>query len=360
MAVELAQHDLNALLGLESKAIQGGMPLNTSGIRVLQHFQDMTSFTLGSRQLSCNLQGIVGNAALNRPYLMHIVLAVSSLHLKKTTSETALPLKRQQLAVAGAEHWQTGLRMYQAALSQQCEAGTFSGQDFDSMVAASFLSIVFTFALDDEIAPGAFGSDDSPGAWDHILSHMAVIRGFRALDCIHGGAIPSDSAWLPIMQGTDDHKHTYTDKAQGIDGLPVAFVDLCGLTPDSTEASNPYHKIVRHLSPLLRAGLRNETTKLLAFVGRVWAQLQPLLSQGDSRSLLLTAWWLTLMRQVDQWWVAARAQTETIAIVNYLSTSSDALIQALLVFPASSGTADFSWIWNPQYSRPLPGASSTH
>jgi hypothetical protein len=88
-----------------------------------------------------------------------------------------------------------------------------------------------------------------------------------------------------------------------VDGLPVAFVDLCDLDSASTNENNEYHYILRLLTPLLclEPNLEN-FTKLIAFSGRVWPHFQPLILRKDPRGLLLVAYWFATLRQLEDQW----------------------------------------------------------
>jgi hypothetical protein len=134
-----------------------------------------------------------------------------------------------------------------------------------------------------------------------------------------------------------------------VDGLPLAFVELCDLDSTSTNENNEYHYILRLLTPLLCLDPNSENfTKLIAFSGRTWPYFQPLILRKDPRGLLLVAYWFATLRQLDdQWWLTLRARSECIAIVTYLAQLHDPKIDALLAYPASFGQADLSYIWDP-------------
>jgi hypothetical protein len=126
--------------------------------------------------------------------------------------------------------------------------------------------------------------------------------------------------------------------------LLPAFVRMCNLDASSCAANNPYHTIVRALTPLLlhMRGTSLRFGPVIAFGGRCWTAFRPLLQRKDERALLLLAYWLVLLGQCDQWWMSTRARTECAAIVYYLSNVADVaseVVRALLVYPASFGAA---------------------
>ena len=176
---------------------------------------------------------------------------------------------------------------------------------------------------------------------------MAMTGGFRALPPDLGDGV---SEWIPVLKGSDDAHGSFSDKSPGTNGIPEAFLSVCGLDDDELRENNPYHKILRQLAPLLRmAPSPNNMNKLLGFSGRTWVDFRPLLERKDQRALLLFAWWLALLGQVDEWWITTRARTACMAVVHYLSATKDPRVQALLVYPASPDSTDYTWIWGGDY-----------
>lgn len=335
MSVDLLHTDLNMLLAGDHSA----SPLSqaTRNVRILQHFQATTYLTLGGPRYTKVFQSSVKDKAWELPYLMHMTLAVSCAHLKRLFSKDLNAGLHQRYAIAEALHWQSGLQLYRESLTAQAH-------DFDGTITATFLSIIFTFALDDEIPQDSYAVDD-PEKLMHAINPLAATGGFGALREILGERL-LDSVWRAVLLDSDDDKGTFSEPTSGIAGLPAAFVDLCELDETSNSENNRYHTIVRLLTPLLR--LKPDSgnfTKMIAYNGRTWPCFKPLLFQKDPRALLLVSYWFALMRQVDQWWIATRAKTECLAIVNHLCQLGDSKITALLPFPASLGQADISYIW---------------
>ncbi|KAJ0107188.1 uncharacterized protein J7T55_007558 [Diaporthe amygdali] len=328
---------MSITLGYSNEESPPGMQ-NDASFRALQYFHAATARTLGGSAIAQVIEAIVRKTAGTTPYLLHMVLAVSTAHFRRLTSAHRSSKNLRCLRITEAVHWQKGLQLYQKRLSLAA-----FGHEFDSIVATTFLAILFTFAMDDEVPSDAYTASDarsrslSFGPW-------VAITGFRALNCVRGALSP-ESAFSPIVNWTHDVNETL-ETVSGVEGIPAAFTELCELTPSSNESNNPYCRILHLLAPLLQIENKAEnTTKLLAFIGRTWVNLRPLLAQKDTRALLLLSWWLVLLEHVNQWWVVTRARTERKAIVEHLSTCSDPRVQALLVWPASHGSVDCSWIW---------------
>lgn len=347
MCVDASETELGGLLSLTSGLDISNVP--TGSIRILQHFQNFTSLTLGGTSCRAIFHSVVVRKAwdTNNPYLMHMVLAVSSAHLKRLHSDSSQMKLYREYSIAEAAHWQTGLQLYQKLLQRRRSEADTPLPDFDAALATTFLTIIFTFALDDEIPVDAYTGQDEEQFW-YAINPLAATGGFRALRDVLGDFM-YDSCWRLVLMGSDDSKGTFSNsEKRGIDGLPAALVDLCELHPDSSTENNEYYHIVRLLTPLLRLDNDlNNFTKLIAFSGRTWPYFRPLLLRRDPRGLLLVSYWFALLGQLDQWWLKQRAKTECMAIVNYLSQLEDAKIAALLPFPASLGQADLSYLWDP-------------
>lgn len=332
MAVDLVETDLISLLSCGA-ACSDAANVELGSVRILQHFQSVVSFTLGSQQVQDVMHNFVAKKAWSHPYLMHMVLAVSCAHQKRFAIGNSW-------ALAEATNWDSGLQLYRQHLGNLTQ-GQGDG-DWDAEVATTFLSIMFTFALDDELPLNSV--DGGEDAFKHAMDPFTAIGGFRALFYIYG-SMP-ESTWGHVLLSTDDSEGTFTSAQIGVQGLPRALAELCDLSESSCPTNNPYHRIVRTLTPLLYLQPSEENfSTLFAFSGRTWPDFKPLLLSKDPRALLLASYWLSLLKQVDQWWLTTRAKTECMAIVAYLSSLHDPKINALLNFPTAFGSADSSFMW---------------
>lgn len=341
MAVASARTQLIDFLGASGGQHQA------QGLESFRHFQEATCHTFGGDMMSQVMQTIVAANIWHDAYLTHLVIAVSAGHQRRLLGPSSQTKKLRELRLEELSHWQTGLQLFQAELSCRNPPPGPERMDFDSMVAAMFLTIVFTFATQDGNLEGnvTVGGNDFEQS---IITPISSTGGFRALQAIWPGP-NENSVWIPVLYAADDANGSFTSKKPGAEGLPPAFVQLCELDHHSTSEMSPYHAILRHLTPLLQMELTpRDMSKLFAFGGRLHRTFRPLAVRKDPRGLLLLSWWLALLRQVDEWWIRAWARHACNLIVAYLSTASDPRIQALLVFPATFGTADFSWIWRDE------------
>ena len=305
-------------------------------MRLLQHFQSVASVTLGDSTVQQVMNTYVARSAWDEPYVMHMLLAVSSAHLKRLAPNSNTLRKRRSYAMAEAKHWQGGLLLYQEAL-----ATPGGKQNVDALISTTFLSVIFAFALEDQIPEDAFITDYDKSV-AHALSPMAAGSGIIALG--EAFRIHTSQAWMPVLRKGNDRLGTYTSQAPGIEGLPSALADLCGVDEQSTSANNEYHSIIRMLAPLLRLEPSVEHfTKLIAFGGRNFSLFRPLLERRDAKALLLLWYWFALVRQLDQWWLNIRASSSCLAIATYLHTVPDPKIHALLSFPISCDQGDLGY-----------------
>ncbi|KAK5105658.1 hypothetical protein LTR62_002508 [Meristemomyces frigidus] len=340
LAVNCAVSDLNDPVQPDKPTGAGALTASRNTIGLLQHFQSVTSVTLGDSPVQQVMNTHVAQSAWENPYLMHMLLAVSSAHLKWLRSATKRLQESRLYAIAEAEHGQTGLSLYQAAL---VAAGSGSEQNMDALISTTFLSVIFAFRLEDQVSSNAF-STDYDTAVAHALGPLAAGSGiialgeaFRVLDCV---------AWMPVIRRGDDRFGSYTNQAPGIEGLPSALVDLCDLDEQSTSENSEYYSVVRALAPLLRLGPSiDHFSKLIAFGDRKFSLLRPLLRRRDAKALLLLSYWLGLLRRLDQWWLNVRTSSLCLAVVEYLLTIPHPKIHALLSYPASCGQGDLGYLW---------------
>ncbi|KXT15969.1 hypothetical protein AC579_1448 [Pseudocercospora musae] len=222
MAVAMLQKDLGHVLRDQASSLFQREP-EPICVRALQHFQAITSCTLGCATTSKVMQFHVMREAWDHPYLMHMILAISCAHQRH--------LGMVNSTLREAKHWQNGLQLHRENLSTlqpgRCQ------ESFDAIVAAIFLAVMYTFSLDEGVTP----------APEYEFAPMNAVGGFGSLYWLFPGASDPSSRWLPIFLSTDDQDGTFTDMRDGVSGLPVAFVDLCSLNDDSTADNNPYHKI---------------------------------------------------------------------------------------------------------------------
>ncbi|KAK5114308.1 hypothetical protein LTR62_002559 [Meristemomyces frigidus] len=315
----------------------------SADVRALQHFYAETALTLGPLALVPVIQQLTLPNAWYDPALMHLALAVSTAHQQRLHCRSNDHSVLSSLRLSAAHHWQSALAIQRTQLAK-----TDASQNLGISVLKLSLIVIFTFALDDVLPVNTF-LDGNAEMINHAIAPLAACNGFRAFKPSSDRLIALDqgSPAASVLTSADDSDHTFTDVQPGVEGLPPTFVKLCDLDSNSTCENNVYHKIVRLLTPLLRlTPSPNNFVRLMAFGGRIWLDIQPLLQRRDHAALLLVAYWLALLRQVNQWWILTRARTACDAIVNYLlQNSTDTLLHSVLLFPATFGQQGVDRVW---------------
>lgn len=313
-------------------------------LRDLQHFQAITTQTLGFSTSRKIVATFVSQAIWQFAHLMHMVLAVANAHQKRLYYMDNRESSRTDLPIAEAGHWQVALTMYQEEVERLRNGATIGQDGADALLGTNLLSTVYTSTVGDDVPIDIFLTGDEHVILE-VLSPMIHSGGFPVLLSLLPD-IETTSRWMAMLNTADDNEHTFTDYSPGIRGLPAAWISLCELTPESTCDNSPYLRLLKTLTPLLRLKLgRADMPKLFAYIGRNWAHSKHLFISKDPIALLFIAWWLALLRQLDLWWITTRASTKCAAIVKYLRSLNDPRIEAFLSFPASFGLADYSWIW---------------
>ena len=338
MGMDSIEAGLNDLFSEQSRT---GLPFGFTGnARMLHHFHSVVSLTMGSSVVKDVMHSFVPRIAWSQPYLMHMVLAVSAAHQKRLYINDRM---FRFYSMAEASHWHSGLQLYRKHLACT-DNRPKDAEEFDCVIATTFLAIIFTYALEDDLPLDTFISTDTK-TFSHALDPLAATGGFRAVSFFLG-EFNDSSNWATVLQSSDDQSGTFSREQKGIKGLPPAFIDLCNLNEASTPHNSPYHRILRLLTPLFYLEPSTENFHILfAFSGRAWPFFKSLLFRKDPIALLLLSYWLALLRQVDQWWLTTRAKTACKAIVAYLAKVENAKIRALLPFPASFGSIDRERLW---------------
>ena len=314
-----------------------------NALRSLQHFQTKTGLALGFERIDGILSFLASQAIWEYPFLMHSILAVTNSHLKRLyCSDQDAVVKYKILE---ANHWQYALHLYRNEIQCISNQQRSNVDKTDALFATALLSVVFTFAADDEIRPDTITSGDE-GSLLEAFNTFLSMTGFQAL-ILFLPYMDISPSWEAVLRSADDEVSSFSSDAARLDDLPIAFVRLCGLTPTSSPTSNIYHKLLRALTPilLLEPGRQN-IPKIFAYIGRVWPSARSLFITKDPIALLFLSWWLTELRQLDLWWATTRARSQSQAIVNYLRTLTRLDLLPFLEYPETFGAVSIDWIWH--------------
>ena len=294
---------------------------DTSGLlATLQHFESVAFSTMGSPAIQNAMRKDGLLLAQTAPFLFHAIFAYSANHL------SYLQPAHQGHHISAIYHKQLALQLYTKELS-----GPIGRHNMDAIFAACMILAVLAYSVDDDMDPAqSWIFSDQPEA----LSWLSMQFGFLALKCT-SELQPhlTSSIWLPIFLDSDEWFSSH-DTRTGSEGLPPAFVELCGIDEFSTDENNPYHAALR----LLMATMRIEAdmpsfVKFISFPGRMRPEYFQLVRGKDPVALLMVGYWLGQMCKIEQWCCVPRVKSECLAICAYLDGWPDARIQALLDVP---------------------------
>ncbi|KAL2849984.1 hypothetical protein BJX68DRAFT_92104 [Aspergillus pseudodeflectus] len=320
MAVKAIATQIDHLLQLK----QGKFGECLSNIDTLRHFQDTITPTIISRSGKEVMRGKMIRLALQSPYLMHSIIAVSIAHLRQTLPASDSSFARYTLLET--HHWQKAIHQYSAELQSP-----ISPSNMDTLFSACLLMTVNSFAMDTYNPRASFVFSANPAT---SLNWLFVQSGLRHLLGRTAPWLRKSMWWEMFMDSRGD---SFEDMRAGREGLHPHLADLCGVTEFSTTENNPYTWPLRMLTPLLKLELSVKTfPKITTFMGRLLPDYYETLVRKEPPALILLAWWLALMLGIDLWWVNTRARSECAAICMYLEDSADPLVLRLLEFPAQA------------------------
>jgi hypothetical protein len=135
---------------------------------LLLHYTTSTAQTIGRDQATCSIWSTsVPQIALQHPFLMHGILAISALHLARLHPE-----QRQEYTVLAAKHENIALPMYRS------EAVNITEQNCAAVFAFSALVVVYAMASPNQsggfLFSGAGGVDGLP-EWIHLLRGLSAV-----------------------------------------------------------------------------------------------------------------------------------------------------------------------------------------
>ena len=270
---------------------------------VILRFQRRTALTLGTEHTKHVFAEVVPRLALQHKHLLHTVLATTLLHDRALSglpqSTTLVPYHLSRAA----------------SLFNQKLSDTIAHQDRDALWAtAVYLCAMAVFSVDTSDPWEAWplkSSHPTDLEWLNMQAGLRVIWRLAQVD--HGDSM------FGHIEGYSKNNCVYPNLPEsGIDGIPQALVELCGLTNHSTAFNSPYHATVRHLSRLIR--LKGSPANVLSFMvlaGGITKEFRELLHQKDPRALLILAIWYSKLFH-STWWMARRARVECQAICLYL------------------------------------------
>lgn len=251
---------------------------------------------------------------------MHAVIGVASVYLVHAAPHDSAHQAMQ------AYHWQQAIQRYQQEINKP-----IGEHNMDGLMSTCIMMSVLSFSdLEYKVEDSwVFSSNPKDLNW------LLVQGGLRYL-LMYTAPHLGKSIWREVFEDSHDPDGTFDDHRPGREGLHPGLADICEIDESTTEENNPYHWILRMLSPLLNLPTNKaHFTKLCTFMGRLEPDYTNLLLAKDPRAMLLLSYWLAKMSVNKDWWVYQRMHVECTAICIYLDGLGDPQITSLLNYPAS-------------------------
>ncbi|KAL4948470.1 hypothetical protein BDW69DRAFT_92311 [Aspergillus filifer] len=283
--------------------------------------------SVGSPRIQAVMRREMIHVAFDNPYLMYTVLGCGILHMNRLSPTP--PNEPRQLAEA--YFWQRALRLYSKALQQDVNEKNVS-----AIISACMLIGITS------LAPQQFSIQDS---WVFTgrasdLNWLAIQGGLATILKIAGKYVPGSIWGEPFSHSHQEECKLFRYEIdKGREGLHSALADLCGITDDTTDKTNPYWYSIKLLTPYLALPATEQNAALCAtWMGRIEPSFVNLCRDRDPRALVILSWWMGLMCSLSQWqqWVEGRVRQECIAVCIYLEGLGDEDILPFLEYPATA------------------------
>ncbi|KAK2786812.1 hypothetical protein FQN53_006109 [Emmonsiellopsis sp. PD_33] len=265
------------------------------------------------------VKGSMIRVALQTPYLLHAILAISTYYKAKT-----LPNPSHN-NVHSTYHISRATQLYRSALNSH-----ISQNNMDGIISASMLVADFTFFDEDYSPYNSFVFSSDPSALNWVLMQSALSH-----------ILPKIQPWLhnciwfvPFMEAYSEYCEIDTS-TPGADGLQRELAELCEIDEESTAANNPYHSALRTFTSMVDIEVSGPNfIKLMFFLGSLRPSFTRLLQKRESRALLILAFWLGKMCEDPAGWIYPKLHMECLAICMYLDGNQDQRVTRLLEYPA--------------------------
>ncbi|KAJ5729073.1 uncharacterized protein N7483_003581 [Penicillium malachiteum] len=291
----------------------------------LNRFQTRTVYSFGTKSALNIYQNDVVQLALEHPFLMHVILAVTAIH-----DRHLLPApKNGTRSLTEIYHGAQGAALLAEKLSRP-----IAYADRDALWSTAAMIGVATMTSIEASNPmeawpmKPFESTD--------LGWLSLTKGKEAVWRATNPLRP-DSIFYRMA---DDYRaHRNPPRLREIADIPYDFVHLCSLDGRTPLEQNPYYTAVSLLADFIELESSSRSTeeslpRFVSFLGIMTSDFRSLLYSKDPRALLLFAYWYSFV-DASRWWIARRAWIECQSICFYLDRyhASDSKIQALLERP---------------------------
>ncbi|KAJ5951716.1 uncharacterized protein N7479_010129 [Penicillium vulpinum] len=278
-------------LGSENASASAGSALNLHDLELMIQWCNATFHTLSRNETTDPIwRNIVPEEALSHPFLMHGILALSSLHLARTGPELTRRASYLNRAVA---HQNQALALFRELLGDVKESNA------KAMFAFAGIVVIYTFAF-----PHTPDAQDPWSCVDDLYQVLVLTRGVQQVIYAPRNftSFLHDSSFGPILQIEEVHGPLPEDATDMLKQLREAN-EVCG-SRDANHELRVYEAAIANLEEMLGwcySGMRAST-----IAGRWAIRLQPrfmeLLRERDPLALVMLAHYGVLLHYLKHRW----------------------------------------------------------
>ncbi|QQK43783.1 Aflatoxin biosynthesis regulatory protein [Penicillium digitatum] len=278
-------------LGSENAVTSAGSALNLNDLELMIQWCSTTFQTLSRNERTDPIwRTIVPEEALSHPFLMHGILALSSLHLARTGPE---PARRASYLNRAVAHQNQALALFRELLGDVKESNA------KAMLAFAGIVVIYTFAF-----PHTPEAQDPWDCVDDLYQVLVLTRGVQQV--IHAPqdftSFLGDSSFGPILQVEEARGTIPEDTTAMLTQLREAN-KICG-ERDPNHEIQVYEGSISNLEEMLSwcySGMRANT-----IAGRWAIRLHPrfmeLLRERDPLALVMLAHYVVLLQYLKHRW----------------------------------------------------------
>jgi hypothetical protein len=326
----------------------------TSPLATLHHFEEFTAYTCGSPMGQRIIQSSILSLAARWHFLLHAILGTAAAHMCYLLPAKANALQNARNKAADAYHWGLAVKLFRQELIGGEDAPGATRENRDALLSTIMLVAIHQFILreEDGVTPdtrdeelnwrGSFVLVEDDDKRLLALEWLTIQSGFKVLlDQIRH--FIADSIWIPVLEDAAINPSlSISNEANSTDDVERILCDFCNISKESTLENNAYYGSVQTVLHFrrLRPIRQDMFNKLIRVIGRLTHDMRRLLWFRDTAALLVLSHWLTLMAELNQWWLTQRAKREVHAIVVYLTSQDVDLdtarrLRTVLLEPAS-------------------------
>ncbi|KAF2649307.1 hypothetical protein K491DRAFT_209021 [Lophiostoma macrostomum CBS 122681] len=267
-------------------------------LQTFERFQHRTVLTIGTKRGAPVYRDHIGPMSFMYPFLMHMVLSVTTLHDSFLTS--GLPDISSKYAQSSLHHWSTATMLFNKVLSQPIRP-----ESRDALWATAALVGCSGFAYVESTNP----EDNWPlkPCEPCDLDWIKLSEGKKAVWKLVDPTRP-DSVFNNFARESEYQIIPSCVRENDISQIPEHMRRLFNIDETSTIQNNPYH-----LPALILARLQSlppnhdNALNFLYFLGYMSNEFRNLVEAKDARAVMILGWWLNKLQESDLWWMKRRA-----------------------------------------------------